>query len=105
MEPPPTRRNAASKRVSLLEPKTPRKDPASIDRRGLIGVGELATPKWSHRPPEEEYYEQHYSPSDDMAIEEEAPSDPEVSANSPWTTDAVDATESEAEPIVCLYMP
>ena len=28
------------------EPVTPGKDPASIDRRGLVGVGELATPRW-----------------------------------------------------------
>lgn len=29
------------------EPITPGKDPAAIDRRGLVGVGELTTPRWS----------------------------------------------------------
>lgn len=28
------------------EPVTPVRDPANIDRKGLVGVGELATPRW-----------------------------------------------------------
>ena len=32
----------------MFEPKTPGRDPANIDRKGLIGVGELATPRWVH---------------------------------------------------------
>lgn len=30
-------------------PITPAKDPASINRRGLVGVGELTTPRWASR--------------------------------------------------------
>ena len=29
------------------EPVTPGRDPAAIDRRTLVGVGELATPRWA----------------------------------------------------------
>ncbi|KAK0445384.1 hypothetical protein EV421DRAFT_1890266 [Armillaria borealis] len=31
----------------VTEPVTPARDPANIDRRGLVGVGELATPRWT----------------------------------------------------------
>lgn len=31
---------------SRHDPQTPARDPAAIDRRGLVGVGELTTPRW-----------------------------------------------------------
>ena len=33
--------------LGSAEPVTPGRDPANIDRRGLVGVGELATPRWT----------------------------------------------------------
>ncbi|KAG8853390.1 hypothetical protein FRB96_008180 [Tulasnella sp. 330] len=32
--------------VTRHDPQTPARDPSAIDRRGLVGVGELATPRW-----------------------------------------------------------
>ncbi|KAF8334204.1 uncharacterized protein EI90DRAFT_523734 [Cantharellus anzutake] len=37
----------SSKRGCLIEPKTPGRDPAAIDRTHLVGVGELTTPRWA----------------------------------------------------------
>jgi hypothetical protein len=37
---------STKKRLSLFEPQTPSWDPALIDRKGLVGVGELTTPRW-----------------------------------------------------------
>lgn len=31
----------------MMEPQTPSRDPSAIDRQGLVGVGELATPRWA----------------------------------------------------------
>ncbi|KAF9514476.1 hypothetical protein BS47DRAFT_1376510, partial [Hydnum rufescens UP504] len=47
---PRTHRSSSSKRSSILDPMTPARDPASIDRRVLVGVGELATPRWATGP-------------------------------------------------------
>jgi dual specificity tyrosine-phosphorylation-regulated kinase 2/3/4 len=47
---PRTYRTSSSKRSSILDPTTPARDPASIDRRVLVGVGELATPRWATGP-------------------------------------------------------
>ncbi|KAG5645025.1 hypothetical protein DXG03_007204 [Asterophora parasitica] len=83
----------------ISEPVTPARDPAGIDRRGLVGVGELATPRWTRtekqedEPPlpgtskEEEEYEVVVVPED---AEEDVP-------DSPWTIEAVDGEISERE--------
>ncbi|KAG6891150.1 hypothetical protein C0992_010138 [Termitomyces sp. T32_za158] len=83
-----------------IEPVTPARDPAAIDRRGLVGVGELTTPRWTrveHQQPEpplpvpetlkdaEDY--QIVIPED---VEEDAP-------DSPWTIEAIDGEPSEKE--------
>jgi len=39
---------------TVHEPVTPGRDPAAIDRRGLVGVGELATPRWVRGPRRDE---------------------------------------------------
>ncbi|KAG8905867.1 hypothetical protein FRB99_008078 [Tulasnella sp. 403] len=39
--------NSIPPTASRHDPHTPARDPAAIDRRGLVGVGELATPRWA----------------------------------------------------------
>lgn len=55
-------------------PATPARD---IDRRGLVGVGELTTPRWTRTDNEEE------------------------EPDSPWTIEAVDGEDSEKEQVAC----
>ncbi|KAG9003050.1 hypothetical protein FRB94_003413 [Tulasnella sp. JGI-2019a] len=38
--------NHHSSAAGRHDPQTPARDPAAIDRRGLVGVGELTTPRW-----------------------------------------------------------
>jgi dual specificity tyrosine-phosphorylation-regulated kinase 2/3/4 len=45
--PPSTLLSATPERKATRDPITPAKDAAVIDRRCLIGVGELATPRWA----------------------------------------------------------
>ncbi|KAG6861883.1 hypothetical protein C0995_010589 [Termitomyces sp. Mi166 len=92
----------------VVEPVTPARDPAAIDRRGLVGVGELATPRWTraeYQKPEpplpipetpkdvEEY--QVVVPED---VEEDVP-------DSPWTIEAVDGEPSEKEDPMDVHLP
>ncbi|CUA75045.1 dual-specificity tyrosine-(Y)-phosphorylation regulated kinase [Rhizoctonia solani] len=80
-------------RTSLLIPDTPARDPGSIDRRGLVGVGELTTPRWtvtrdaravSHG------HGHHEHRQEDLL----SPHTPAEEPNSPWTIEAVDASDS-----------
>jgi len=69
----------------VTEPVTPARDPASIDRRGLVGVGELATPRWT-RAPRVDDDEDQIDPTlnnDNGDYEQEDP-------DSPWTIEARD---------------
>ncbi|KAJ7184093.1 hypothetical protein C8R46DRAFT_937896 [Mycena filopes] len=80
------------------DPVTPARDPAMIDRRGLVGLGELATPRWTRAAhnkddtvtpvlgPVGEAFE-------DLVQDEERPDAPD----SPWTIEAVDGEMSERE--------
>ena len=69
----------------VTEPTTPARDPASIDRRGLVGVGELATPRWTRAPRVDDDEDQaDLTPNDDDRDYEQE--DPE----SPWTIEARD---------------
>ncbi|KAK7689168.1 hypothetical protein QCA50_007859 [Cerrena zonata] len=90
--------------TNVHEPVTPGKDPASIDRRGLIGVGELATPRWSRR-------ERHHQELDRDFIDSQVDELPEEDDNevqlpqpgeyendmpdSPWTIEAIDGEGDE----------
>ncbi|KAJ1309929.1 hypothetical protein OPQ81_006688 [Rhizoctonia solani] len=78
-------------RTSLLIPDTPARDPGSIDRRGLVGVGELATPRWTvtrdARAVPHTYHEQRQE-------ELHPPPTPGEEPNSPWTIEAIDASDS-----------
>jgi dual specificity tyrosine-phosphorylation-regulated kinase 2/3/4 len=69
------------------DPVTPARDPAAIDRRGLVGVGELATPRWTRAPRVDDDDALFTRPE---PLEEEL-EDLEVDApDSPWTIEAVD---------------
>ncbi|KAG8730228.1 hypothetical protein FRC12_020402 [Ceratobasidium sp. 428] len=83
-------------RTSLLIPDTPIRDPASIDRRALVGVGELATPRWTvtrdprainHGPQDPNAYR-----PDDRHLQPHTPGDEDPT--SPWTIEAIDASDS-----------
>jgi dual specificity tyrosine-phosphorylation-regulated kinase 2/3/4 len=79
------------------EPVTPVRDPANIDRKGLVGVGELATPRWgrmqrrTHDDDTDIQDEQHgedvlEEDGTELIIDEVDKDGPD----SPWTIEAVD---------------
>jgi dual specificity tyrosine-phosphorylation-regulated kinase 2/3/4 len=73
----------------MFDPVTPAKDPAAIDRRGLVGVGELATPRWGRHVREHEDLPQNQ--------DQEQEDDDDDESDSPWTIEAVDGEGSERE--------
>lgn len=84
----------------LNEPVTPARNPAMIDRRGLVGVGELATPRWarggdSRIDPEEPASDGEIE-TYDVIIPEDVEED---QPDSPWTIEAIDGESSEREEI------
>ena len=91
--------------TTVHEPVTPGKDPASIDRRGLIGVGELATPRWTRRERQHQELDREFLDSqvDELPEEEEdneiqVPSQGEYEKDmpdSPWTIEAIDGEGDE----------
>ncbi|THG99046.1 hypothetical protein EW026_g3243 [Hermanssonia centrifuga] len=90
------------------DPVTPGKDPASIDRRGLVGVGELTTPRWARgeRRDEIEIDEQVDEVDEDELAEvigeevdghrEELEEEVDV-PDSPWTIEAIDGEPDEID--------
>jgi dual specificity tyrosine-phosphorylation-regulated kinase 2/3/4 len=85
----------------LMQPMTPVRDPATIDRRGLVGVGELATPRWAKV---ERYSEEDVVPkrkqSDDVfsdGFEVIVPETENEGPDSPWTIEAVDGELDEQD--------
>ena len=86
------------------EPVTPVRNPATIDRRGLIGVGELTTPRWArteadHEPdlPTQEGELDGYDVIVPDDVEEDQP-------DSPWTIEAVDGESSEKEEVISFNL-
>ncbi|CAE6436620.1 unnamed protein product [Rhizoctonia solani] len=78
-------------RTSLVIPDTPARDPGSIDRRALVGVGELATPRWTvSRDTRTVTHAHHEHRPDDLL----SPHTPAEEPHSPWTIEAVDASDS-----------
>ena len=82
------------------EPVTPVRNPAMIDRRGLVGVGELATPRWARTAadnepdlPTQEGELDGYDVIVSDDVEEDQP-------DSPWTIEAVDGELSEKEEVI-----
>ncbi|CAA7267975.1 unnamed protein product [Cyclocybe aegerita] len=90
------------------EPVTPARNPAMIDRRGLVGVGELATPRWGR---EERGGEHDISASEvdadgyDVVVPEDVEEEEEDQPDSPWTIEAVDGEASEKEELANLQPP
>ncbi|KAG8745334.1 hypothetical protein FRC10_008351, partial [Ceratobasidium sp. 414] len=80
-------------RTSLLIPDTPVRDPASIDRRALVGVGELATPRWTVTRDSRaiSHHDPNVHRADDHHLQSHTPGD---EPPSPWTIEAVDASDS-----------
>lgn len=92
-----------SRRVN--EPTTPARDPAGIDRKGLIGVGELATPRWGRPPqqdPEDEEREDDIEEEVEEGIELEAPDEEQDGPDSPWTIEAVNSESDEKEEVCSI---
>lgn len=83
----------------VQDPVTPAKDPATIDRRGLVGVGELTTPRWTRA----EYYGGLETPDNadrDAEFQVLIPQvTPDDEPDSPWTIEAVDSEASENEEV------
>ncbi|CAE6496365.1 unnamed protein product [Rhizoctonia solani] len=85
------RNRLSMNRTSLLIPDTPARDPGSIDRRGLVGVGELATPRWTvTRDARAVSHGHHEHRHDDHLV----PHTPAEEPNSPWTIEAIEASDS-----------
>lgn len=86
------------------EPVTPVRNPAMIDRRGLVGVGELTTPRWARTEADSEpdlpTQEGELDGYDVIApddVEEDQP-------DSPWTIEAVDGESSEKEEVISFNL-
>jgi dual specificity tyrosine-phosphorylation-regulated kinase 2/3/4 len=91
--PAPIHLNATPDMQPNYEPPTPAKDPATIDRRGLVGVGELSTPRWDRAP--QAIAEDGPDDGDDYELI--LPEDTESGVpDSPWTIEAIDG-ESAGE--------
>ena len=97
-----SRLSPTSSAAGISDPTTPGRDPAIIDRRALVGVGELATPRWATR-------HEHLSTKDwegkgagVQEVQEELDAEPEpiedmendVDRSSPWTIEAVDDNDT-----------
>lgn len=90
----------------INEPITPGKNPANIDRRGLVGVGELATPRWtrSERGSEADGTGNLSSPLGGVDVV--VPDDPhDDEPDSPWTIEAIDGEFSEREELALQPPP
>lgn len=85
-------------------PVTPVRDPSTIDRRALVGVGELATPRWANR--ESGYAQWMSEPHRHLpgVPESAATADDHASgSSSPWTIEAIDGEGDEPEVLMFLY--
>ncbi|KAJ7197300.1 hypothetical protein GGX14DRAFT_375067, partial [Mycena pura] len=80
-----------------LHPVTPARDPAMIDRRGLVGVGELTTPRWTRARHDKEDTTTPVWGSQGERFEIAAAEDRPDAPDSPWTIEAVDGEMSERE--------
>jgi len=87
----------------INEPITPARNPANIDRRGLVGVGELATPRWTRNERTSDTDESDLQPRFDVTAENSLPDFPDNvhddEPDSPWTIEAVDGEISDKEEV------
>ncbi|KAI0686081.1 hypothetical protein C8T65DRAFT_539088, partial [Cerioporus squamosus] len=81
------------------EPVTPGRDPAAIDRRMLVGVGELATPRWARGPRNDDFefvaQERVDEINEEDPVEVDMPEDDREMSDSPWTIEAIDGEQDE----------
>ncbi|KAL1745452.1 hypothetical protein HDZ31DRAFT_36383 [Schizophyllum fasciatum] len=98
LPPAPTHLSVTPDHILAESPVTPARDPASIDRRGLVGVGELTTPRWSKTKHAEDIVTRKVEP---MPTQEEEENDPD----SPWTIEAVDGESSGKEDRQSMEIP
>lgn len=86
-------------------PFTPGRDPAAIDRQGLIGVGELATPRWARGPRHGQGDENREDEEDglDDGNELMRGNDENDGPDSPWTIEAVNSESDEKDEVI--YYP
>jgi len=82
----------------LHEPVTPMRNPAAIDRRGLVGVGELATPRWAREDSSHELESASDIEGYDVVVPNN-PEDEEDQPDSPWTIEAIDGESSDKEEV------
>jgi dual specificity tyrosine-phosphorylation-regulated kinase 2/3/4 len=109
-----SRHSPTSSAAGISDPTTPGRDPAAIDRRALVGVGELATPRWTAK---HEYLSKKDWEGKGTGVEEvqeEVDPEPEpmediendVDSSSPWTIEAVDDNDTgEQKDYVSLVSP
>ncbi|KAL1683443.1 hypothetical protein EV122DRAFT_201172, partial [Schizophyllum commune] len=98
LPPPPMHLSVTPDHILAESPVTPARDPASIDRRGLVGVGELTTPRWSKTKHADDIVTRKVEP---MPTQEEEENDPD----SPWTIEAVDGESSGKEDRQSMEIP
>lgn len=78
-------------RRHVTEPVTPARDPASIDRRGLVGVGELATPRWTRAPRVDDDGDDNDDDDQaDLTLTNDNGDYEQEDPDSPWTIEARD---------------
>ena len=84
------------------EPVTPGRDPAAIDRRTLVGVGELATPRWARGARNDDFefvaQERVDEVNEDEAVEGERQED-DRDSDSPWTIEAIDGEQDDKDEV------
>ncbi|CDO74724.1 hypothetical protein BN946_scf184593.g6 [Trametes cinnabarina] len=86
------------------DPVTPGRDPASIDRRMLVGVGELATPRWARGARNDDFEfvaQERVEEVREENLEEDRHEDQERDhPDSPWTIEAVDGEQDEKDELM-----
>jgi dual specificity tyrosine-phosphorylation-regulated kinase 2/3/4 len=111
-EPPIPHTNSASTTTNPQipnEPKTPGISPSSIDRGGLIGVGDLTTPRWTSRAnltgrsqprkdgisgPLEIDETEDGSTIEAFNVVSHDQQDNDIDRSSPWTIEAIDESDT-----------
>lgn len=109
-----SRHSPTSSAAGISDPTTPGRDPAAIDRHALIGVGELATPRWTarHEYPSRKDWEGKGTGVEEVQEELDAEPEPiedmenDIDRSSPWTIEAIDDNDNgEQKDYVSLISP
>ncbi|KAI0781247.1 hypothetical protein BD413DRAFT_462400 [Trametes elegans] len=88
------------------DPVTPGRDPAAIDRRTLVGVGELATPRWARGARNDDYefvaQERVEEVNEEPDVEEDRLEEDQGRdhPDSPWTIEAIDGEQDEKDELM-----